>query len=71
MAVSAAAMSEPSSIWPVVSTVTWTTSGARRPARRIPSKAPVTAALICRRSWHVSTISTSAPPSSRPNAWSP
>ena len=70
IAVRAAAMSDPSSIWPVVSTVTWVISGTFLPARRMPAKAPATAALTWSRSWQVSISRRSAPPSSSPNAWS-
>ena len=43
-----------------------------RPARPRPSPGatPTTAALVCSRSWQVSTISASAPPASRPAAFS-
>ena len=65
-AVSAAPISLPSSIVPVVSTVTWATIGMRRPSARIASWSPSTAALACRRSWHVSTTSASLPPAISP-----
>ena len=53
-AVSAAPMSEPSSMVPVVSMVTWEMIGRRLPAADIPSWQPRTAALTWRRSWLVS-----------------
>ncbi len=40
IAVRAAAMSDPSSIWPVVSTVTWVITGTRRPARSHARRTP-------------------------------
>ncbi len=54
-AVSAAPMSDPRSMVPVVSIVTWQMIGSRRPAAAIPSWQPMTAALTCSRSWLVST----------------
>ena len=53
-AVRAAPMSEPSSMVPVVSMVTWEMIGSRRPAAAIPSWHPSTAALTWSRSWLVS-----------------
>ncbi len=52
----------PSSIVPVVSTVTWTKTGRSTPGRRAgPLRAPMTAALACSRSWQVSTRKRVAP----------
>ncbi len=65
-AVSAAPISLPSSIVPVVSTVTWVISGIRRPSSAIARLTPSTAALTCSRSWQVSTTNASAPPASSP-----
>ena len=71
-AVSAAPISEPSSIVPVVSMVTWAISMMSAPAWAaqavIARRAPTIAALAWSRSWQVSTISASAPPRSRPAA---
>ncbi len=67
-AVSAAPISEPSSMVPVVSTVTWAITGSCRPAAAIARLQPITAALVCSRSCEVSTSSTSAPPAIRPAA---
>ena len=67
-AVSAAPISLPSSIVPVVSTVTCANTGMWRPAWAIARREPSTAALSCNRSWHVSTRIASAPPSSIPSA---
>ena len=53
---------------PVVSTVTWQISGTVRPVSAIARLAPITAALVCSRSWQVSTISASAPPAISPAA---
>ena len=64
--VSAAPISLPSSSVPVVSTVTWTISGSSTPAAAIARLAPSTADLPWSRSWVVSTIRASAPPSMRP-----
>jgi hypothetical protein len=57
IAVSAAPISLPSSIVPVVSTVTWVITGTRRPSASIARRRPNTAALTCSRSWQVSTTS--------------
>ena len=65
-AVSAAPISEPSSIVPVVSTATCATIGTRRPSSAIARRTPRMAALACRRSWQVSTTIASAPPATRP-----
>ena len=54
-AVRAAPISLPSSIVPVVSTVTWHISAASDPAAFSARFAPITAALACSRSWAVST----------------
>ena len=66
IAVSAAPISLPSSIVPVVSTVTWVMIGTRRPSARIAALRPSTAALTCSRSWQVSTTSASLPPAISP-----
>ncbi len=66
-AVRAAPISDPSSIVPVVSTVTWQISGTRRPALAIARLAPISADLHCSRSWQVSTITASMPPASMPS----
>ena len=65
-AVSAAPISEPSSIVPVVSTATCATIGTTRPSAAIARRTPRMAALACRRSWQVSTTIASAPPATRP-----
>lgn len=67
-AVNAAPISLPSSMVPVVSTVTWANTGMCRPARVIARRDPNTAAFSCSRSWQVSTRMASAPPSSMPSA---
>ena len=67
-AVSAAPISDPSSIVPVVSTVTCTMIGIRRSSSSIAMWQPRTAALDCRMSWQVSMRKASAPPSSMPRA---
>ncbi len=68
--VSAAPISEPMSMVPVVSTVTCTITGTSRPTSRIALRDPVTAAFAWSRSWLVSTRIASTPPSSRPAACS-
>ena len=68
--VSAAAMSLPSNIVPVVSIVTWAMIGIRLPRAPSSSTIAATAHLVCKRSWQVSTRSTSAPPATRPRTWS-
>ncbi|MGX1311137.1 hypothetical protein RKD24_001256 [Streptomyces calvus] len=68
-AVSAAPISEPSSMVPVVSTVTDTISGTSNPAISMARRAAMTEALVCSRSCVVSTSSASAPPASRPSAF--
>ena len=65
-AVSAAPISLPSSMVPVVSTVTCTMIGTVRPCAAIARFAPMTADLACSRSWQVSTMTASMPPSSIP-----
>ncbi len=72
-AVSAAPISEPSSMVPVVSKAIDTSSGTWTPVASMARRAPTTAALVCSRSWVVSTIRASAPPPSRPSAlaWKP
>ena len=65
-AVSAAPISEPSSMVPVVSTVTCTMIGTWMPDAVIARLAPRTADLVCSRSWQVSIITASMPPSSMP-----
>ena len=65
-AVSAAPISLPSSMVPVVSTVTWQNSGASEPAAVSARRAPITAALACSRSWAVSTSTACTPPASMP-----
>ncbi len=67
-AVSAAAISLPSSIAPVVSMVTWAMTSASAASRVIARLAPMMAALAWSRSWQVSMISASAPPRSRASA---
>ena len=67
-AVSAAPISDPSSMAPVVSIVTWAISMMSAPAASMARRAPMIAALACSRSWQVSTISASVPPRSRPSA---
>ena len=65
----AAAMSVPTSMVPVVSTVTCAMIGRFFPASRIAIRAPLTAAFSCKGSWQVSHRITSAPPAIRPAAW--
>ncbi len=65
-AVSAAPISVPSSIVPVVSTVTWANTGRSMPAARSARRAPMMAALACSRSCAVSIRMASAPPATRP-----
>ncbi len=67
-AVSAAPISLPSSMAPVVSMVTWAMSGSSAAAAVIARRAPMIAALACRRSWLVSTMIASAPPLISPAA---
>ena len=67
-AVSAAPISLPSSMVPVVSTVTWAIIGMWRPNWAIARRDPSTAAFSCSKSWQVSTSIASAPPSSMPSA---
>ena len=69
-AVSAAPISLPMSIVPVVSTVTSTKIGRRMPRLTIACLHPLTAALVWSRSCEVSTRNASAPPSIRPSACS-
>ena len=64
-AVRAAPISVPRSIVPDSCSVTCTVTGSRLPALRIASSTPMVAILACRRSWAVSTSSTSTPPSIR------
>jgi len=70
-AVSAAPISVPTSMRPVVSTVTCTMIGigADSPARFIAARAPLIAALAWSRSYTVSTSSTSTPPAISPSTW--
>jgi hypothetical protein len=70
-AVSAAPISEPSSIVPVVSNAIETTSGTSVPVASSARRAPRTEAFVWSRSCVVSTIRASAPPASRPStlAW--
>ncbi|MQY11596.1 hypothetical protein SRB5_17150 [Streptomyces sp. RB5] len=72
-AVSAAPISEPSSIVPVVSNASEQISGTSEPSASIARRAPRSADFVCSRSCVVSTISASAPPSNRPSAfcWKP
>ena len=66
---SAAPISLPSSMAPVVSIVTWAISGTWRPAAVIARRVPMTAALAWSRSWEVSMMIASAPPRSSPAAF--
>ncbi len=66
-AASAAGISVPSSMVPVVSMVTWAMTGSRLPVATKARRAPITAALICSRSWQVSTIRASEPPAINPS----
>ncbi len=66
----AAPISDPSSIVPVSSTVTWAISATRLPVAAIARWAPTTAALTCSRSCAVSTSTASAPPSIIASHWS-
>jgi hypothetical protein len=68
-AVSAAPISLPSSMVPVVSIVTCAISTMSVPASAMARLAPMIAALVCSRSWQVSMMSASAPPRSRPAAF--
>ena len=65
--VSAAPISVPSSMVPVVSTVTCTMSGRSRPASSRARFAPSVAALVCSRSCDVSINTASTPPAMRPS----
>ena len=65
-AVSAAPISLPSSMEPVVSMVTWAISGRSLAAAAIARRAPMIAAFACSRSWQVSTTIASTPPRSSP-----
>ncbi len=67
-AVSAAPISEPSSIVPVVSTVTEQISGRFTPAAVMARREPIRAALTWSRSCMVSTTRASAPPAISPAA---
>ena len=67
-AVSAAPISLPSSIAPVVSIVTCAMTSASGASSATARLAPTMAALACSRSWQVSMISASAPPRNRPSA---
>lgn len=67
-AVSAAPISEPRSMVPVVSTVTEQITGRLAPVASRARRAPSTAAFVWRRSWVVSTMRASAPPSIMPSA---
>ena len=66
--VRAAPISVPISMRPVVSMVTWTCSGTWRPASAMARRQPMMAALAWRRSWTVSMMNRSTPPSSSPAA---
>ena len=66
---SAASISEPSSMVPVVSTVTWTIKGTSRPAYASARLAPSVAALVCSKSCDVSINTASMPPAMRPSTW--
>ncbi|CAM5414097.1 hypothetical protein STANM309S_01994 [Streptomyces tanashiensis] len=68
-AVSAAPISEPSSIVPVVSTVTCTITGRSTPTQSRARRAPMTAAFVWSRSCEVSMSRASAPPRIRPSAF--
>lgn len=72
-AVSAAPISEPSSMVPVVSKAMETSSGTSAPVASMARRAPRIDDFVCRRSCVVSTIRASAPPASRPSAfaWKP
>lgn len=72
-AVSAAPISEPSSMVPVVSKAREHSTRRSLPIASRARRAPSTAALVCRRSCVVSMISASAPPAIRPSAfcWKP
>ena len=65
-----AAMSEPTSIVPVVSIVTLTIRGRRWPVLAKAASMPCRAALICSTSWQVSTMNRSTSPANRPSACS-
>ena len=64
--VTAAAMSLPTSIVPVVSMVTVQKIGTSRPSSAIASRAALMAILTCRMSWQVSMFRQSTPPAIRP-----
>ncbi len=72
-AVSAAPISEPSSIVPVVSKARETSKGRSAPSASRARRAPRMDDFVWRRSWVVSTIRASAPPAIRPSAfaWKP
>ncbi len=54
---------------PVVSTVTWTSSGRSAPVAARARRAPITEDLVWSRSWVVSTRMASAPPAIRPSTF--
>ena len=62
-------MSEPTSIVPVVSIVTWTISGIFRPNFANAVWHAAIAVFVWRRSWQVSMMSASTPPSMSPSTW--
>lgn len=66
--VSAAPISEPTSMVPVVSIVTWTMIGVSVPAALRARRAPTIAAFACSKSWQVSITIASTPPSMSPRA---
>ena len=66
----AAPISVPGSMVPVSSMVTWAWMGTWRPADRMARRAPLMAALACRRSNTVSMMIRSTPPSMSADACS-
>ena len=66
--VTTAAVSAPTNMAPVVSMVTDTITGNRRPTAAMASSRPWRPALICNTSWQVSSSSRSTPPSINPLA---
>ena len=65
----AAPISEPSSMVPVVSTVTLTRIGRSTPSLTRARFVAITAALACRRSWQVSICTASMPPAIMASTW--
>ena len=69
MAAKAPPISVPGSMRPVSSMVTWTCSGTSRPWAAMARRAAIMAALRPSRSYWVSMMRRSTPPSSSPSIW--